>query len=119
MRKQGVLLLALAAVLSLGFKALPWEPDVLVERGWIESFDVDVSENGTIYVAATVWGQHARHEEIDLDVPITGNTAIHLRYSRDQGHNWYVAATSFTPGIDPGFGNVRVVCWRRLIVEPV
>lgn len=113
MRKQGVLLLALAAVLSLGLNALPWGADALVERGWIESFDVDVSENGTIYVATTVWGQHARHEGMDLDEPITGNTAIHLRYSRDQGRNWYIAATSFTYGINPGFGNVRVVAGKE------
>ncbi|MCK4600434.1 hypothetical protein KAU37_11570 [Candidatus Bipolaricaulota bacterium] len=113
MRKQGVLLLALAAVLSLGFKALPWGPDVLVERGWIESFDADTSEDGTIYVATTVWGEHVRHEEIDLDEPITGNTSIRLRYSRDQGRNWYVAGTMFTWGIDPGFGNVRVVAGKQ------
>ena len=71
MRKQDVLLLALAAVLSLGFAALPWGPDVLVERGWIERFDADTSEDGTIYVATTVWGQHSRHEEVNLDEPIT------------------------------------------------
>ncbi len=113
MRRQGVLLLALAAVLSLGFMALPWGPDELVERGWIESFDADTSEDGTIYVATTVWGQHRRDEEVDLDEPVTGNTWIGLRYSRNQGRNWYVAATSFTPGIDPSFGNVRVVAGKE------
>jgi len=69
------------------FGALAWGPDRVIETGWIESFDVDCSEEGTIYVAANFFGEPGEIDPASATPP-QNRTKTLIFSSVNQGQEW-------------------------------